>query len=170
MQLYGSLNILWHCPSLGVNENWPFPVPWPQLSFVWHTVWQICWHIVWSTFTAASFRILDSSARYPLLPLALFIIILSKACLTSHSRMSGSRWVTTPLWLSGSLRLFLYSSYMYSWDLFLIPSASVRLLLYLSFIVPILAWNVPLISPSFLEEVASLCHSTVFLCLFTLFM
>ena len=33
--------------------------------------------------------------------------------------MSGSRWVTTSLWLSGSLRAFLYSS-VYSCHLFLI--------------------------------------------------
>ena len=31
--------------------------------------------------------------------------MLPKAHLTSHSRMSSSRWVTTSLWLSGSLRL-----------------------------------------------------------------
>ena len=39
-------------------------------------------------------------------PLALFVVMLSKAHSTSHSRMSGSRWVITPLWLSGSLRSF----------------------------------------------------------------
>ena len=33
-------------------------------------------------------------------PLALFIVMFSKAHLTSHSRMSGSRWVITPSWLS----------------------------------------------------------------------
>ena len=33
--------------------------------------------------------------------------MLSKAHLTSHSRMSGSRWVITPSWLSGSWRSFL---------------------------------------------------------------
>ena len=33
--------------------------------------------------------------------------------------MSGSRWVATPLWLSGALRLFLYSSSVYSCHLFL---------------------------------------------------
>ena len=32
--------------------------------------------------------------------------MLPKAHLTSHSRMSGSRWVTTSLWLCGSLRPF----------------------------------------------------------------
>ena len=36
--------------------------------------------------------------------------MLPKAHLTSHSRMSGSRWVITPLWLSGPWRSFLYSS------------------------------------------------------------
>ena len=50
--------------------------------------------------------------------------MLSKAHLTSHSRMSSSRWVITPLWLSGSWRSFLYSS-VYSCHLFLISSASV---------------------------------------------
>ena len=34
-------------------------------------------------------------------------LMLSKAHLTSHSRMSGSRSVITPLWLSGSWRSFL---------------------------------------------------------------
>ena len=32
-QFNGSLNILWHCPSFNWNENWPFPVLWPLLSF-----------------------------------------------------------------------------------------------------------------------------------------
>ena len=63
-------------------------------------VFQICWHIKCSTFTASSFRIWNSSTGIPLPPLALFIVMLSKAHLTSHSRMSGSRWVITPSWLS----------------------------------------------------------------------
>ena len=63
-------------------------------------VFQICWHIECSTFTASSFRIWNSSARIPLPPLVLFVVMLPKAHLTSHSRMSGSRWVITPLWLS----------------------------------------------------------------------
>ena len=44
--------------------------------------------------------------------------MLSKAHLTSHSRMSGSRWVITPSWLSGSWSSFLYSSPVYSCHLF----------------------------------------------------
>ena len=67
---------------------------------------QICWHIEWNTFTASSFRIWKSSTGIPSPPLALFIVMLPKAHLTSHSRMSGSRWVITPLWLSGSWRFF----------------------------------------------------------------
>ena len=58
-------------------------------------VFQIWWHIECSTFTASSFRIWNSSTGIPSPPLALFIVILPKAHLTSHSRMSGSRWVIT---------------------------------------------------------------------------
>ena len=78
-------------------------------------VFQICWHIECSTFTASSFRIWNSSTGIPSPPLALFIVMLPKAHLTLHSRMSGSRWVITPLWLSGSWRSFLYSSSVYSY-------------------------------------------------------
>ena len=49
-----------------------------------------------------------------------------EAHLTSHSTMSGSSWVITPSWLSGSWRSFLYSSSFYSCHLFLISSASVQ--------------------------------------------
>ena len=66
-------------------------------------VFQICWHIECSTFTASSFRIWISSTGIPSPPLALFVVMIPKAHLTSHSRMSGSRWVITPSWLSGSL-------------------------------------------------------------------
>ena len=81
-------------------------------------VFQICWHIECSTFTASSFRIWNSSTGIPSLPLALFVVMFSKAHLTSHSRMSGSRWVITPSWLSGSWRSFLYSSVylLYTWN------------------------------------------------------
>ena len=67
--------------------------------------------------------------------------------------MSGSRWVITPLWLSGSWRSFLYSS-VYSYHLFLISSATVRSIPFLSFIVPIFAWNVVLVSLIFLMRSA----------------
>ena len=99
-------------------------------------VFQICWHIECSTFIASSFRIWNSSTGIPSPPLALFIMMLSKFHLTSHSRISGSRWVITPSWLSGSWRTFLHSS-VYSCHIFLISSASVTSILFLSFIVPV---------------------------------
>ena len=55
------------------NENWPFPV----LCHCW--VFQICWHIECSTFTASSFRIWNSSTGIPSPPLALFVVMFSKA-------------------------------------------------------------------------------------------
>ena len=88
-------------------------------------VLQICWHIECSTFTASSFRIWNSSTGMPSPPLALFVVMLSKAHLTSHSRISGSRWVITLSWWSGLWRSFLYSSSVYSYHLFLISSASI---------------------------------------------
>ena len=115
-------------------------------------VFQICWHIECNTWTASSFRIWNSSAGITSPPLALFAVMLPKAHLTSHSRMSGSRWVTTPSWLSWSLRPFLCGSSVYSCHLFLIFSASVRSIPFLSFILPIFAWNIPLISPILLKR------------------
>ena len=117
-------------------------------------VFQIFWHIECSTLTASPFRILKSSAGIPSPPLALFIVVLPKAHLTSHSRMFGYRWVITPSWLSRSLRSFLYSFSMYSCHhLFLISSASVRSLPFLSFIEPIFAWNVPLVEGRHTETI-----------------
>ena len=82
-------------------EKWPFPVLWPLLSF------PNCWHVECSTFTASSFRIWNSSTGIPSPPLTLFVVMLPKAHLTLRSRMSGSRWVITPSWLSVSWRSFL---------------------------------------------------------------
>ena len=72
-------------------------------------VFQICWQVECSTLTTTFFRIWNSSTGIPSLPLALFVMMLPKAHLSSHSRMSSSRWVITPSWLSGSWRSFLYS-------------------------------------------------------------
>ena len=71
-------------------------------------VFQICWHIECSTFTASSFRTWNSSTGIPSPPLAFFIVMLSKAELALHCRMSGSTWVIIPSWLSGSLRFFFF--------------------------------------------------------------
>ena len=56
-------------------------------------VFEICWYWV-QHFNSITFRIWNSLTGMPSPPLALFIVMLSKAHLTSHSRMSGSRWVS----------------------------------------------------------------------------
>ena len=85
-----SLNILWHCLSLGLKWKLTFSSPLPLMSF------QICWHIECSTFTESSFRIWNSSTGISSPPPALFIVMLPKAHLISHSRLSVFRWVITP--------------------------------------------------------------------------
>ena len=115
---YSGIALLWNW-----NKNQCFPVLWPLLKFPnLLAYWMQC-------FNASSFRIWNTLPGILSSPLALFVIILPEAHLTSHSRMSGSRWVTTPLWLFESLRPFLYSSSVYSCHLFLISSALVRSLL-----------------------------------------
>ena len=117
----------------------------------------------------SSFTILNSTTGILSPPLALFIVMLSKAHLTSHSRMSISRWVTTPSWLPGSLRPFLYSYSVYSCHLFLTSSASVRSFLFLSFYGAHPCMKCSLDISSFLEEISGLSHSIVFLYVFALF-
>ena len=126
-------------------------------------VFQICGHMEGSTWIASSFRTLNNFARIPSPALALFIVMIPKVHFTLHSRMSSSRWMSTPLWLSESLRPFLYSSSVHSCD-FSISSASVRSIPFLSFIVPIFAWSVPLVSLIFLKR--SLVFPILFFLLF----
>ena len=76
--------------------------------------------------------------------------------------LSKNHWLYNPeclvlgewlLWLSGSLSFFfLYSSSIYYFHLFLISSASIGPLPFLSFIVPIFGWSTPLIFPVFLKS------------------
>jgi len=63
--------------------------------------------------------------------------------------------------------IFLYSSSVYSRHIFLISSASVRSLPFLSFIVPIFAWNIPLVSLIFLKSslVFPFYYFPLFLCI-----
>ena len=78
------------------NENCSFPVLWPLLSFPNLLAYWV------QHFHSIIFQdLLKSSTGIPSPPLALFAVMLSKAHLTSHSRMSGSRWVIIPSWLYG---------------------------------------------------------------------
>ena len=97
VQLSSSLNILWHCLSLGLE-----------------------WKHLFSPVATAEFSkfagILSTAlSQHHLLGFEIAQLKLHHLhYLTSHSRMSGSMWVITLLWLSGSWRSFLYSSSVYS--------------------------------------------------------
>ena len=82
-------------------------------------------------------------AGIPSLLLALFVVMIPKAHLTSDSRMSGSHcdYLGHEDLFCIVLPVFFY--------LFLISSVSVRSIPFLSFIVSFFAWNVPLVSPVF---------------------
>ena len=66
----------------------------------------ICWHIECSTLIASSFWNWNSTVGILSPPLALFIVMLPKAHLTSHSRMSSSRLVIASSWYLGHEDLF----------------------------------------------------------------
>ena len=107
-------------------------------------VFQICWHIECSTFTASSFRIWNSSAGIPSLPLALFVVMLPKAHLTSHSRcLALGEWSH-------------HRDYLGHEDLFCIVYCAH------------LCLKCSLCISNFLEEISSLFHSIVFLYFFAL--
>ena len=147
MQLCGSLSILWHCLSLGLEWKLTFSSPVATAEF---SKFAGILSGALSQHHLSGFE--NSSTGIPSPPLALFVVMLPKAHSTSHSSMSGSRWVITASWLSGSWRSFLYSSSVYSCHLLLISSASVRSILFLLFILPIFGWIVPLVS-NFLEAI-----------------
>ena len=83
---------LWDC-----NENWFFADLCLLLNLLAYWVQHL---------KSIIFRIWNSSTGIPWPQLALFIAMLPKVYLTLYFRMSGSRWVITPLWLSGSWRYF----------------------------------------------------------------
>ena len=99
-----SLSILWHCLSLGLEWKLTFSSPVATAEFSQFA------GILSTAFHSIIFRIWNSSTGIPSPLLALFRVMLPKAHLILLSRMSSSRWVITPSWLSGSWRHFLYSS------------------------------------------------------------
>ena len=121
-------------------------------------VFQICWHIEYSTFTASSFRIWNSATGIPSPPLALFIVMFPKTHLTSHSRMSSSRWVITPWFMKIFFVQFFYVFF---------PSLLIFCFCWFHTI-SVLYWANLCIKCSLgisnsLEEITSLPHSIVFL-------
>ena len=127
-------------------------------------VFQICWHIECSTFTASSFRIWNSSAGIPLPPLALFIVMVPKAHLTSHSTLALGEWSHHHGYLGHEdlfgIGLLCNLSASSKYLLFLLGPYHFCPLLYSSFMKCSLGIS------NFLEEISSFSHSIVFLYFF----
>ena len=122
-------------------------------------IFQICWHIEYSTFTTSSFRIWKSSTGISSLPLALFVVMLSKAHSTSHSRcLALGEWSHHHDHLG-------HEDLCCTVLLCILATSSWYLLLLLG---PYHFWahlcmKCSLGISNFLEEIYSLCHSIVFL-------
>ena len=141
MQLCGSSSILWDW-----NEYWPFPVLWPLLSF------PNLLHIECSTFTAPSSRIWNSSTGFPSPPLALFAVTPPEAHLPWHSGcLALGEWSHDRGYL-GHEDLFCIVLLCILATFCLISSASVRSIPFLSFIEPLFARNIPLVSLIFMKR------------------
>ena len=145
--LHDSFNILWNCLSFGLEWKLTFSSTVDTAEFS-----KFGDILNAALLQPHSLGFLNSSAGIPSPALSLFVVMLPKAHLTSYSSISGITWVTQTSSPSRSLWLFFYSSSVHSCHLFLISSASVRSLNFLSFIVPILAWSVPLVAPIFLKQ------------------
>ena len=117
---------------------------------------KICCHIECSAFIA-SFRVWNSSTGILSPSLALFVVMLPKTQFTLPSRMALS-------WPHHRCYLGHWDFLVYFFCVFLPPLlylfSSARSFPFLSFIMPILAWNVPLIAPLFLKS--SLVFSILF--------
>ena len=92
--------VLWAFLGIAFLRNWNETDLFQSGGHCW--VFHISWNTECSTFTASSFGFWNSLTGISSPPLALFLVMLPNVHLTSHSRISGSRWVITPLWLSGS--------------------------------------------------------------------
>ena len=106
LQLCSSLSIHWDCLSLGWEWKLTFTSAIATAEF---SKFAGILSAALSQHLLLGFEIAQLEFHH-LHPLVLFTVILPKAHLTSHSRMSGFRWVITPLWISGSLRSFMYHS------------------------------------------------------------
>ena len=125
-------------------------------------VFQTCWHTECSTFTASSFRIWNSSTGILSSPLALSTVVFpNPTWLHIPGCLAQGEW---------SYHCGLTSHEDLFWIILLchilISSASVRSIPFLSFFVPIFAWNVGI--SNFLEEISSLFHFVIFLYFFAL--
>ena len=108
-------------------------------------VFQICWHIECSTLIASSFRILNSSAGIPSFPVDFwgpldFTLQNVWLCMSDHT--------FNVIWV---IKIFCIV-HLCILAIFFLISSSIRALLFLSFIVLVFGWNIPLMSPFFLTS------------------
>ena len=131
---------------------------------------QICWHIECSTFTALSFRIWNSSTGIPSPPLAVLVVtLLRPTWLHIPECVALGEWSYHCNYLGCEDLFCTVLLCILSFHLFLISSASVRSIPFLSFIVPIFVWNVPLVSVILLKtSLVFFFHFVVFLYFFAL--
>ena len=150
-QLCGTLSILCHC-LWDWNENWTFPDLRPLLSFPNLLVyWVQHFHsIIFQDFKQLNWTSITK-------------VMLSEAHLTLHSRMSVSRWVMTPSWLSGSWKIF----FVWFFCVFLPPLLNILCFCEVQTISVLycvhLCMKYSLSITDFLDEISSLSHSIVFL-------
>ena len=97
VRTFFGIALLWNC-----NENCSFPVLWPFPSFPNLLTYWV------QHFNSVIFRIFKLLSWNFVISTSFVRRNASKAHLTSHSRMSSSRWATAPLWFLESLRPFLY--------------------------------------------------------------
>ena len=145
--LHDSFNILWNCLSFGLEWKLTFSSTVDTAEFS-----KFGDILNAALLQPHSLGFLNSSAGIPSPLLSLFLVMFPKADLASYSSISSFTWVTQASSLSQSLSRFSYSSSVHSCYLFLISSASVRSLPFLSFIVPTLLWSVTQVAPIFLKQ------------------
>ena len=101
--LCGSLSILWDW-----NENWHFPILWPLLSFPNLLIYWV------QHFHSITFRIWNSSTGLSSPPLALFVVMLPKAHLTSHSKIRKLWYIYTMEYYS-AIKKNTFESVLMTW-------------------------------------------------------
>ena len=117
------------------NENWPFPVLWPLLSFPnLLAYWVQHFHsIIFQDWRELNWNSIISSNFVVMFLMAPWLRIPGSLALGEWSQHCG---------YLGHQDLFCFP--VYPCHIFLISYASVRSIPFLSFIEPIFAWNVPL--------------------------
>ena len=162
VQLCGSLNNLWHCPSLGLEWKLIFSSPLDTAEF---SKFADILSAALSQHHLLGFKKVQLEFHH-LHWLCSLWCFLWPTWLWAPGCLALGEWSHHRAYL-GHEDLFLYSSSVYSCHFFLISSASVSSMPFMAFIVPI-SMKCSLGISNFLEEISSLSHSVVFLYFFAL--